>query len=157
MMFAHRMSHKAGARWWMLTTARNLSHNRERRQSPQSARCALLRRRARQAKVRESKDSPLPIPCGPGASKIQHKSYGSSPCGAPCTVQNEPGRRTTYPKHSHDLDPRAARLLAPRHPRRTPEAGPQDCRHPEGETSRKTAGARDDPTRRTIHPHHHTI
>ena len=71
------------------------------------------------------------------------------------------------PKQSHDLDPRAARLPALRDPHRTPEAEPQDCQHPEGETSRKTAsarptpdetsrktaGARDDPTRRTSHPH----
>ena len=44
----------------------------------------------------ERKDSPLHIPCGPGASKIQVKSYGNSPCGTSCTVQNEPGRRTRY-------------------------------------------------------------
>ena len=46
--------------------------------------------------LRESKDSPLPIPCGPGASEIQVKSYRSSPCGTPCTVHNEPGRRTRF-------------------------------------------------------------
>ena len=46
------------------------------------------------------------------------------------------------PKQSHDLDPRAARLRALRDPHRTPEAGPQDCRHPEGETSRNPVRSR---------------
>ena len=118
--------------------------------------------------LREKKDSPLPVRCGPGASKIQVVSCGSSPCGTSCIVQNEPGRRTRYlplvgkcrpsqPQTKSRSGSRAARLPALRNPQRTHEAGPQVCRHPEGETSRKTAGARDHPRKRTTHPHPHTI
>ena len=140
-------------------SARLITQSRK-RQSPQSARSALLRRRARQAEM----NSPLPIPCGPGASKIQVESYQSSPCGTPCTVHSEPGRGTRF---LHPPGQMQAVTTSNKVMTRIPE--PQDCRHPEAETSRKTAGARpspdetsrktagarDDPTRGTIHPHSH--
>ena len=99
------------------------SHNRERRESPQSARYALLRRWARQA-----------IQCGPGDPKIQVKSCGSSPCGTPGTKNNFPSPMGRCRPSQHQTKSRPGSLSS-----KTAGARPTP-----DETSRKTAGAREE-------------
>ena len=71
--------------------------------------------------LREGKDSRLPIPCGNGASKIQVKSYRSSPCPS----LHRQMQATTTPNKVTTWIPEPQDCRRSIHPRRNE---PQDCR-----------------------------